>query len=468
MPFRPRSQGLAAALITLALLALTLLTAPVAAQTPCDSHAGRLADIHSREQLKAFVHCAAEHIEAVGWQQAFQDFSGSDWHDGPLALFAAKINGEHLYAWGVDLTPGSDLSAWRDSEGTPIVQQQARIARDFGAGFVYYRIENIASGQEEPKESYVLRLDYQGEPAFIGAGLHPQDTHATCSPEVVRASLVYSERDVEAFVACAEHHLQRRGLQAIHDFNTDQRWFSGPTYLFLYNLETGFVVANAGQPQLVGTVRDAASYAEGRVKVAPEVQRILASHDDAYVFYTFRNPATDEEDRKIGYFRRTLFDGRPYYLGSGLYVPADECRDLPQAQDIDTRDELQRYVRCAARLVGERGEAAFDLFLNHPQWIGGATYLFVLDENCDYLATPVYPAGESNGQCDFVDAEGTPVDQEIRARVTSQEGEGWVSYVLRNPLSGEVEGKDSYVVGVTLDGQLISVAAGLYESQMQP
>ena len=217
----------------------------------------------------------------------------------------------------------------------------------------------------------------------------------------------------------------------------------------------------------MGTVRDAAAYAPGQVPGAPETRRILASHDDGYVYYTFRNPATEEEGRKIAYFRRLLLDGRSYYIGSGLYVPADDCRNLPLARDIDTRDELQQFVRCAKDLVEERGDLAWDLFLNHPQWIGGATYLFVLDENCDYLAAPVYPAGVSNGQCDFVDVEGTPVDQEIRARVTSAEGEGWVSYVLRNPVTDQVEGKESYVVGVTLNGQLISVAAGLYESQMQ-
>ena len=38
--------------VPLLALLLTLLAAPVAAQTPCDGHAGRLADINTREQLK--------------------------------------------------------------------------------------------------------------------------------------------------------------------------------------------------------------------------------------------------------------------------------------------------------------------------------------------------------------------------------------------------------------------------------
>ncbi|MDE0609454.1 MAG: cache domain-containing protein [Anaerolineaceae bacterium] len=453
-------------MLTLALL-LAASATPVAAQTPCDSHAGRLADLNSREALKAFVHCAAAHVERVGWEQAAQDFETDAWLDGPIHLFAGTLDGMNIFSPGTDYLPGDSLWQLRDSDGVAVVQEQARIARDFGGGYVYYRLENIASGAEEPKMSYVLQLDYQGEPAFLGAGLHPQDTRATCSPEVVRASLVYNERDVERFVTCAAHHLQQNGLQALHDFS-DERWISGPTYLFLYDLEDAFAVFNAGQPQLVGTVRDASSYAEGRVAAVPEMQRILDSHADGYVYYRFRNPATDEEGRKITYARRVLHNGHEYLLAAGLYVPSLECNVLPLAREIVTRDELQLFVRCAARLVEERGDLAWDLFLNHPQWVGGATYLFVLDENCDYLAAPVYLAGAKTGQCDFVDVEGTPVDQEIRARVSSAEGEGWVSYVLRNPLSGEVEGKESYVVGVTLNDQLISVAAGLYESQMQP
>ena len=450
-------------------LLLTLLIAPAAAQTPCDSHAGRLADLHTREQLKQFVHCAAAHIESAGWEQARQDFAGSNWRDGQMALFAATLDGEHLFAFDVEISPGADLWELRDSDGVAVVQEQSRIAQDFGGGYLYYRFHNPATGQVEAKESYVLQLDYQGEPAFIGAGLHPQDTHATCSSDQVRASLVYSERDVERFVTCAEHHLRERGLQAIHDFNTDPRWKAGPTYLFLFDLENLLTLANAGQPHLVGTVRNAAAYAEGQVKGAPETQRILASHDDGYIYYTFRNPATEAEGRKIAYFRRFLLDGRSYYIGSGLYVPADECRVLPPAREVDTRDGLQQYVRCAAQLVEERGELAWDLFLNHPQWIGGATYVFVLDELCRQLVYPLdYERAEGDEpRCDITDAEGTLLNQDALNMGRSEAGEGWVRYLWLNPASDEVEVKHSFVVGATLDGEHITIGAGLYESQMQ-
>ncbi|MDD9955423.1 MAG: cache domain-containing protein [Anaerolineaceae bacterium] len=453
-------------MLTLALL-LAASATPVAAQTPCDSHAGRLADLNSREELKAFVHCAAAHVEMVGWEQAAQDFGGHQWLDGPIYLFASTLDGTMLFSPGTDYIPGESLWELRDSEGVAVVQEQARIARDFGGGYVYYRLENIQSGAEEPKLSYVLQLDYQGEPAFIGAGLHPQDTHGTCPADTVRASLVYTEQDIETFVGCAAHHLQRNGLQALHDFNSDPRWSSGPTYLFLYDLEDAFAVFNAGQPQVVGTIRDTSAYAEGRIAVVPEMQRILHSHDDSYIYYRFRNPATDEEGRKITYARRVLHNGHEYLLAAGLYVPSLECNALPLARDINTREELQLYVNCGVELLEERGELAFDLFRYHPQWVGGSSYLFVSGSDCRNIFYPLDYLYDESQTCDFVDSAGNLPNQDILDMSTSEAGEGWVDYVWLNPASETLETKSSYIIASTLNDEHVSVGAGLYESELQ-
>ena len=462
---RFRLTGPALILLTLALLFAASAT-PVAAQTPCDSHAGRLADLNSREDLKAFVHCAAAHVEKVGWEQAAQDFGDDAWLDGPIYLFASTLDGTTLFSPGTDANPGDSLWELRDSDGVAVVQEQARIARDFGGGYVYYRLENIASGAEEPKLSYVLQLDYQGEPAFIGAGLHPQDTHGTCPADTVRASLVYSEHDIETFVGCAAHHLQRNGLQALHDFNTDPRWVSGPSYLFFYDLESAFAVLNAGQPHLVGTDRSGSTDPDG-VKITQEILRILRSHDDGYVYYRFRNPATDEEGRKITYARRVLVGGHEYLLAAGLYVPSLACNALPLARDINTREELQLYVRCGVELLEERGDLAFDLFRHHPQWIGGSSYLFVSGPDCRNIFYHLDYLYDESQTCDLVDSVGNLVNQDVLDMSTSEAGEGWVDYVWLNPASETLETKSSYIIGSTLNGEHVSVGAGLYESELQ-
>ena len=466
---KPRQFLFFAALVLL----LTLLAAPVAAQTPCDSHAGRLADLHTRQQLKAFVHCAVEHIEAVGWEQAAQDFETSAWWEHPVYIFATSADGTALLSPGSDIAPGDNLWDWQDPDGVYPAREQVRVTHDFGEGYVYLRFINPDSGREDPLETYVRLVDYQGEAAYLGAAIYPHDTQGTCPPDVVRASLVYNERDIEAFVACAAHHLQQNGLQALHDFNSDPRWISGPTYLFLGDLVTLYQVANAGQPDLVGTYAGDLIDSDG-VSIGLEIERVLGTHDDGYVYYTFRNPATDEASHKASYVRRVLLDGRPYVLGAGLYVPTAECRALPLARDVDTRDELQQYVRCAKDLVDERGELAWDLFLNHPQWIGGPVYIFVLDDLCRQLVYPLDYERQQGDEprCDFTDANGFPVNQEINATTRSEVGEGWVEYAWMNPTSNQVETKLSFVVwgalnGDRMTGEHISIGAGLYESEMQ-
>lgn len=463
MRLRLPHQGLRAA-IALFLLSLTAL--PAAAQTICDSHGGRLADVHTREQLKQFVVCAARHIETVGWEQAALDFESNAWWEHPLYLFATRADGRVLLSPGVDLEPGANVWDLQDADGLYLAREQVRVSRDFGGGYVYLRFENPQSGRVEPAITWVQAIEHEGDLAYVGAALYGLTTHAACPPDTVRAALVYSERDVERFVTCAEHYLRQNGLRALHDFNRDPRWTSGPIYLFLIDRQTLVRAAHGGEPGLVGVAAGAQPDPDG-VYIAREMRRALGAHDDGYFYYRRLNPASGAVERKVSYVRRVLLDGRAWMLGAGLYLPAEECRDLPPARDIDTRDELQQYVRCAAQLVDERGEAAFELFINHSQWLGGAIYLFALDANCDYLATPYPQAGVNNGQCDFTDVEGAPVDEEIRARVTGEAGEGWVRYVIRNPASGQVEGKESYVVGVTLNGELISLAAGLYESQLE-
>ena len=461
MRFRTRIPWLG--VLVLALLLLPAL--PLTAQTPCDSFAGRLDDIGSREQLKQYVRCAAAHVEDVGWEQAAQDFESSAWLDDGLYLFADIIEDHTLFVAGNEQMTGTNQWDLQDSDGHYLVRDLERIALDYGEGYGYYRFENRVTGREEPKVSFVKLLERDDGLVVIGAGIYPQDTQGTCSPDAVRASLVYTEQDVERFVNCAAHHLQQNGLPGLFELTSDPRWNSGPTYLFMIDMETLVSVAHGGNPDLVGTYRGDLVDADG-VQIVKEFQRVLDSHDDGYVYYSRRNPATDQAEPKISYVRRVRFNGRDYQLGAGLYVAAPECRSLPSANDIDTREELQLFVHCARLLVDERGELAFDLFLNHPHWLDDSIYVFVTGADCrnivyqlDYL--------EEEDSCDDVDAAGNFVSRDIRDMVASEAGEGWVDYVWLNPNSETVEPKSSWVIGTELNGERVAVGAGLYESEMQ-
>lgn len=453
----------------LAALLLLLALAPAAgAQTLCDSDPGRIADMQDRAQLKRFVHCAVDHIDAVGWEQATADFQSSrDWLDGGMYLFAGTEGGTLLFSAGSGLEPGSDMWELQDSDGYYISQNLERIALNHGGGWLYYHFVNRDTGLEEPKVAYITRIDLDGEFAVLGAGLHPLAAHGTCPADRVRAALVYSEQDVERFVTCAAHRLQQQGLTALAEFNSDPRWVAGPTYLFMGDTESLHIVAHGGNADFIGQELGDLVDVDG-VLMMQEFRRILRHHDEGHVYYTFANPATGAEERKASYVRRVPLDGRDYFLGAGLYLPAETCRDLPLARDIDTREELQQYVRCARLLVDERGEQAFELFLHHPQWIGGSTYIFVSSGvDCRNLVYPLDYRADDTLRCDIEDAAGNLLNQDIRDMAASEAGEGWVDYVWLNPANETVEPKHSYIIGTTLNDEPVSIGAGLYESELQ-
>ena len=121
--------------VPLLALLLTLLAAPVAAQTPCDGHAGRLADINTREQLKQFVHCAAAHVAAVGWEQAAVDFETSAWLRWlPVSLLPPGADGAAFFiVLGFPDLTDDNLWDWQDSDGVWITSQEMeRIVLNFG------------------------------------------------------------------------------------------------------------------------------------------------------------------------------------------------------------------------------------------------------------------------------------------------------------------------------------------------
>ena len=197
-------------------------------------------------------------------------------------------------------------------------------------------------------------------------------------------------------------------------------------------------------------------------KYVKEMADITEHYGDGYTYYEFINPATGATDPKISYVRNIEIDGFDYILGAGLYVSSDTaCLDMPAARDVDTRAELELFVACAAEMVASRGVNAFELLLHHQTWIEGSTYIFVSDQQCHNLVQPLdYRAEEAN--CDRVDAEGTLLDQNIKDIANSEAGRGYTSYIWQNPATNKEERKTSYVVGVELDGEIVSVGAGIY------
>ena len=93
-----------------------------------------------------------------------------------------------------------------------------------------------------------------------------------------------------------------------------------------------------------------------------------------------------------------------------------------------------------------------------PEFMQGSLYLTMRDARGVILANPVNPAMIGKDLVDVPDADGKPFRREI-LELAKKKGKGWVDYKFKNPASGKVEAKTTYI---QLVGD-VTLEAGVYK-----
>ena len=91
-------------------------------------------------------------------------------------------------------------------------------------------------------------------------------------------------------------------------------------------------------------------------------------------------------------------------------------------------------------------------------YVQGALYLTMRDQKGVILANPVNPAMIGKDLVDVPDADGKLFRREI-LELAKSKGKGWVDYKFKNPASGKVEAKTTYIYQV---GD-VTLEAGIYK-----
>jgi signal transduction histidine kinase len=147
----------------------------------------------------------------------------------------------------------------------------------------------------------------------------------------------------------------------------------------------------------------------------------------------------------------------------GIAAPAVEYA-------YDQTKELVALVDDAARLVAEKGDAAFPEFRKDgSKWRRLNRYIFVLDPDGNMLVHP-NPDLEGMNQLGLEDANGKPIVRGIiKAVATHSDGSGsWYHYQFPEPGSIFVTWKSTYSRSVTApSGRTYIVSAGLYNMKME-
>jgi len=147
----------------------TLLLAIVAAGL---TSAALADDRGTREEARAMVDAAVEHVKKVGPDKAFQDFTDKanlSWHKKDLYVFAYTLNGVNVGHGANDRLVGKNLIELRDPNGKFLIKE-LRDTAVRGGGWVEYEWPHPQTKKIEAKASYVrMTVNFDG---WLGVGVY--------------------------------------------------------------------------------------------------------------------------------------------------------------------------------------------------------------------------------------------------------------------------------------------------------
>jgi len=301
-----------------------------AAETPsCANKSVSAGAVRTREDVKAFVTCAREHLERVGEDSAYDAFHNDPrWHSGSIYVFVTELVADGTKARSLvhagnpvrETTDPAMLGDRFDEFGSDIIAEAYRIITTHGSGWWYYGFANYETGAVSLKASYIVPVDWNGIPAFLGTGIYLRDLPGTCRSDEVNAAgldAAPSEIRLQEFVRCAAMELQSMGYFASVSLANDPRWRSGSIYLF--GLDTYGYTLFAGSPAnpLIGSElsSDFIGSFGGR-----NVLGVADAFGESYLYYSNRNPDTGQWQRKVTFVKRVTSFGVPVLIGAGYYL----------------------------------------------------------------------------------------------------------------------------------------------------
>ena len=269
-------------------------------------------------------------------------------------------------------------------------------------------------------------------------------------------------------VQCAYEFVQEVGFEeARRAFNEDDRWKSGPIYIFIDEVtpvsdqSRSFVYppdpSREGLPW--GLLIDAFGNDWYR-----EQHRIASTVGEGWIYYSFNNPATGRDEPKASYLKSIDWDGSLATIGTGIYR-----RDLPgtcqreevnavQLEEHPSSQRLQEFVHCAAMELETTGYFGLVSLSTDPRWRSHSIYLF----GVDMYGNTLFTGNPYNWWMGISPSELTTIAVRDDVAVAEAFGETFLYYTSVNPSNGMPQRKVSFVKRVVTFGVPILIGAGYY------
>ncbi|SHN26975.1 Single Cache domain 2-containing protein [Duganella sacchari] len=134
---------------------------------------------------------------------------------------------------------------------------------------------------------------------------------------------------------------------------------------------------------------------------------------------------------------------------------------LPAAANEPTEKDAIAMAEKGAAFIKANGKDALikRVAAKDPDFLQGALYVDIRDLHTGIvLAHPVNPSIVGKDLTDIPDASGKKYRREI-IELAAKKGQGWVDYQYKNPTTGKIEPKTTYILRV---GDVV-LEAGIYK-----
>ena len=292
-----------------------------ASGSSCADNSVTAAGVRTQSDVQAFVRCAAEYAMEHGTEEARRAFNEDErWKHGPIYLFVDGIapSGEDAFTYVYPRDPAREGMVWGapiDGFGSDYFFELHRILSLVDEGWIYYLSNNPATGKRQPKSSYVIEVDWNGERAAIGAGIYAPDFPGTCYPDEVNAAALRGNSDdqrLREFVNCAAMTVASSGYFAGPVLSNDPRWKQGPIYVFGVNAETGTTAFSGSESSFAGSGQFPELLFDGR-----DMIEAASVFGEVFLYYNLDNPVTSQVESKVGFVKLVRAQGVPLLVGSG-------------------------------------------------------------------------------------------------------------------------------------------------------
>ncbi len=287
--------------------------------------------VRTTEDVQAFVQCAYEFVQEVGFEEARRAFhEDARWRSGPIYVFVDEMTpvpgASRAFVFPPD--PSREGLPWgvlTDDFGSDLVLEFYRVASDFGEGWVHYSFTNPATGRAEPKASYFKAIEWNGTPAAIGAGIYNRDLPGTCRSDEVNAALLDSapsEARLQEFVRCAAMEMESQGYFATRALSSDPRWNSSSIYVFGLDSYGNTLFSGDPYSQTYGVFSrpsELNAHLDGPFG-GRDVVSVGDAFGETFLYYSTINPATGMQQRKAAFVKRVAVYGLPILVGAGYYL----------------------------------------------------------------------------------------------------------------------------------------------------